>query len=188
MGTGGSFQPGFRLCPSAGGSAGKEGPWWPPWGHRGGTSCCGDSEGTARSSPGDDCLCPGGRRWGGKNHERWDENQRGEEQGPWAKSAAAANVINSRAGGSHPFQTRPRTLDALPEAELQTHPERSRHRQREILFSCFKNKKSDKISRERCRLGPAPAPGGCSLGTDVHCVWQGRCPGNEGMLPARELL
>lgn len=53
----------------------------------------------ARSSQRDDYLCPGGRRSGEKNNERWDENQRG-EQGPWAKSAAAANVINGGAGGA----------------------------------------------------------------------------------------
>lgn len=64
-----------------------------------GTRGWGDSEGTARSSQGHDCLCPAGRRSGGKNHERWDENQRG-EQGPWAKTAAAANVINAGLAGA----------------------------------------------------------------------------------------
>lgn len=40
---------------------------------------------------------PGERRPGGKKHMRWGENQP-EEQGPWARSATAANVINSRPG------------------------------------------------------------------------------------------
>lgn len=90
-----------------------------------------------------------------------------------------------RWGGSHPFQTRRRTLDALPEAPLQTHPERSRHRQREILFSHFKNKKSDKISRKRRRLSHVQP---CSalllvLGHDVTLLWgqgHGCCAGYGG--------
>lgn len=71
-----------------------------------------------------------------KTEERWDEN--------WARSTFCrpslpqlpmSSTAGPRCGGSHPFQTRQRTLDALPETELQTHPESSRHRQREILFS-----------------------------------------------------
>lgn len=142
-----------RGCGGSGSSASTQG-------RMRGTSCRGDSEGNCKEQP-ERHLSSSWREEAGWKKTRemgWKPTRRERSMGQICRSCQCHQRQAWRWGGSHPFQTRQRTLDALPEAVLQTHPELSRHRQREILFSCFKNKKSDKISREWCRLSPTPAP------------------------------
>lgn len=151
----------------------------------------GTARATARSSQRDIYLCPGGRRPGGKKHERWDENQPG-EKGPWAKSAAAANVINGRPGGGagatlskhgrgrwmlsqkqccKPTQNAPDTgkekyySPVLKIKSLIRYPENGAGSALLLL-----------LGHPRCH--PALGTGTRTL----RWVWQCRCPGNEGML------
>jgi len=103
------------------------------------------------------CLCSGGKRPCGKRRRGGMKIEQGVMAcRPSVPQLPMSSTAGPRCGGSHPFQTRQRTLDALPETGLQTHPESSRHRQREILFSHLeKEKKSDKIPRKH--LLPVPA-------------------------------
>lgn len=122
----------------------------------GGGEVAGTVSATTRSSQRDVCLCPGGRRPGGKKHERWDENQP-EEQGPWAKSATSANVINGRSGSGAGATLSKHGRGRWMLSQKQC-CKRTQNQEREILFFCFKNKNSDKIFRKWCQLSPAPAP------------------------------
>lgn len=139
------------------------------WGHM--------REGTVRSSQRHTYLCFGGRRLGGKKKKRemgQKPTRRARSVGQMCRSCQCHQRQAWRWGGSHPFQTRRRTLDALPEAALQTHPDRSRHRQREILFSHFKNKESIRLTENGDSSAVLLLPGhlGChpALGTGTWMV------------------
>lgn len=145
----------------------KTEPWWLWWWHTRGTRCWGKEQPERRLSLSWREEVGWKKQW----EMGWKSARRARSLGQICRSC---QCHQRRGWRSHPFQTRQSTLDALPEAGLQTHPERSRLRQREILFSYFKNKKSDKISRKRCWLGPAPAPGGGST-QHVSLLWGQRC-------------
>jgi len=161
-----------------------------------GTSCWGTASATAKSTQRDICLCPGVRRPGGKNHERWDENQAG-EQGQWAKRATAANVINirladgvgatlSKHSGGHWMLSQKRCCKPT-----QNSPDPGKEK---YYSPALKTKSLIRYPEHAAGSALLWLPGhpGChrALGTGTQTlrwVWQCWWPGNEGMLCARDL-
>lgn len=156
-----------------------------------GTSFWKGQQGQPQGAARDIYLCPGGRRLGGKKHERSDENQPG-EQAPWAKSAAAANVINGRPGGGVGaiLSKHGGGRWMLSQKQCCKPTQNAPDTGKEKYYSPILKIKS-LIRYPENSAGSAllllPGHPGChlALGTGtwmLHWVWQCKCPGNEGML------